>query len=534
MQTHRVTGTFVAVIVLLLAGCSVSDLDGPSAAERPKALTLAIGGEPDDGYDPTLGWGRYGSPLFQSTLLTVDADMEISYDLATGYDVSDDGLVWTITIRDDALFSDGAPVTAQDVAYTFLTAATSPGLTDISFLADATVVDDRTLIMTLKEPRSTFLYRLASLGIVPAHAHDAGYARNPIGSGPFVLLQWDRGQQLIVERNELYYGQKPEFERIVFLFGGEDNMLAATRSGQAHLSSVSAALVSGDIRGYELVSVPSIDNRGVMFPYVPDDGRRDDKGNPIGNDVTSDRAIRQAINYAADRASLVEGILNGYGTPATGPVDGAPWSEPASAIADADPERAESILDSAGWTDSDGDGVREKEGIQAQFTLLYPAGDTLRQGLALALADQVASVGIRINARSASWEEIGRRLHADAVLFGWGSQDPTEMYNLYSSRYAGVELWNPGYYENTIVDEHLDSAMSGRSPEEVRAHWRAAQLDENGNGFSASADAAWAWLVNLDHVYYVSDCLDLGKIQREPHGHGWPITAGISQWTWTC
>ncbi|BCB77176.1 ABC transporter substrate-binding protein [Phytohabitans flavus] len=531
----RVRGVAVLVACLLAAaGCSGGD--GESATDRPTPteLRLAIGGESEDGYDPTLGWGRYGSPLFQSTLLKLDTDLKIVNDLATGYQVSPDGLKWTVSLRDDAVFTDGKPVTAGDVAYTFVTAKQQPGLTDVSALATATATNDTTVEFVLQRPQSTFVYRLASLGIVPEHAHGADYAQRPIGSGPFTFVQWDKGQQLIVQRNEKYYGDKPSFERIVFLFTDEDGTLAAARAGQVQLASVPSTLVTGDIQGMTLVKVPSIDNRGVMFPYVPDDGRKTDKGAPIGNDVTSDRAIRPAVNLAANRQVLVEGVLHGYGSPATGPADGAPWYEPRSAITDNKPDDARSLLDAAGWKDADGDGVREKAGVEAAFTVLYPADDTLRQGLAVALADQVAPVGIRIEPKAATWEEIEQRMHTDAVLFGWGSHDPTEMYNLYSSRQAGVEYWNTGFYANPDVDRHLDAALSTADPEAANAEWRAAQLDASGNGFAASADAAWAWLVNLDHVYYTNTCLGLGKPQTEPHGHGWPITAGIARWTWTC
>lgn len=531
---HEPALALAAVLALVLTGCGVS-AGGPQPTDQPPSeLRLAIGGEPDDGFDPTLGWGQYGSPLFQSTLLRLDADLDVVNDLATGYEVSDDGLTWTITLREDAVFSDGTPVTAEDVAYTFKTAKKSPGLTSVEGMADAGAADEHTVVMTLEKPQSTFLYRLTSLGIVPKASHGPGYAQDPIGSGPYVFVQWDTGQQLIVQRNEKYYGKKPEFERLVFLFTGEDGTLAAARTGGVNMAGVSSTLVTGDIDGMKIISVPSIDNRGLSFPYVPDEGKKTADGAPIGNDVTSDRAIRLAVNISADRDSLVAGVLNGYGSPASGPVDGSPWYNPKSAIEGNRPDEAKSVLDTAGWVDRDGDGIREKDGVTAQFTLIYPAGDSLREGLALALADQIRPVGIDIKVSSATWEQIDVRQHADAVLFGWGSHDPTEMYNIYSADLAGVETWNPGYYSNPAVQKHLDAAMANPGPEAANEDWKAAQLDAQGNGFIGSADAAWAWLVNLDHTYYVDECLDIGAPGIEPHGHGWPITAGIEGWTWKC
>lgn len=530
----RAGATALTLSLLLVASGCASSGDDSAAEETPSELRLAIGGESEEGYDPTLGWGRYGSPLFQSTLLTRNADLSIGTDLATDWSVSDDGLVWTVDIRDDAVFSDGEPVTAEDVAYTFTTAAKQGGLTDVTALKSARAVDDDTVELTLKQPQSTFVNRLVSLGIVPEHAHGSDYAQNPVGSGPFTLVDWAKGEQLVVARNDSYYGEKTPFDRIVFVFTDEDASLAAARSGAVHLAGLPSSLATQDIDGMRLEAVTSIDNRGLHFVTVPDEGKKSPSGLPIGNDVTSDKAVRQAVNVAVDRQALVDAVLEGFGSPATGPVDNSPWYNPDSAIEDADPDRAREILADAGWKDGDGDGVVEKAGTEARFNLLYPAGDTLRQGLALSVVDQVKKAGIEITTEGVSWDEIYQRLHTDSVLFGWGSHDPYEMYSLYKSDLAGTDLFNAGYYKNAKVDEHLDAALAATDPDEANEHWKAAQLDKDGNGFTASADAAWAWLVNLEHTYFVNQCLDLGETHVEPHGHGWPITASITQWKWTC
>ncbi|WP_260189449.1 ABC transporter substrate-binding protein [Actinophytocola gossypii] len=527
VRTRRWVAVALAAAALGAAtACSTGDA---VSGAKPTELRLAIGGEAEDGYDPTLGWGRYGNPLFQSTLLTRDADLKITNDLATGYSVSPDGLVWTVDIRSDATFSDGKPVTPGDVAYTFNTAATSGGLTDVTVLDQAVAVDEDTVELRLREPRSTFVNRLVSLGIVPEHAHGPGYARDPVGSGPFVLEQWDEGQQLIVRRNDDYYGGKPAFERVVFVFTDEDASLAAARSGQVDVAALPSALASTEMPGMTLHAIESVDNRGITFPYQPATGRTNADGEPIGDPVTSDVAVRRAINLAIDRQALVDGVLDGHGRPATGPVDGLPWYDPSTAVTGTDPDAAARLLDEAGWRDTDGDGVRERDGVRAEFTLLYLASDSLRQGLALAVADMLKPIGVAVTAKGESWEVIETRMHADAVLFGWGSHDPTEMYNLYHSGQAGIELYNPGYYGDPEVDAALDAGMAATDPAEATAHWKEAQRH-----FGPAADAAWAWLVNLDHTYFVDSCLDVGQEQVEPHGHGWPITWNITGWRWTC
>lgn len=534
-RPHVVLAALLCLATASLTACG-GDTGSQGGAGKPAELRLAVGGEEEEGFDPTLGWGRYGSPLFQSTLLKRNADLSITNDLATGHEVSRDGLTWTVDIRKDAEFTDGRPVTAEDVVYTFNTAAEQGGLTDVTALKQARAVDADTVELELEQPQSTFVNRLVSLGIVPKHAHGKEYAQHPVGSGPFEFVSWQQGQQLVVRRNDDYYGQKPDFKRVVFLFTDEDATLAAARSGDVDVAGVPSSMATQELPGMRLEAVPSLDNRAISFPTVPENGRRTGAGLPIGNDVTADRAIRAAISQAVDREQLVEGVLEGFGSPATGPVDGAPWHEPSATLPSADVEAAKKTLEQAGWTvgdeDGDGDGVRERDGVRAEFNLLYPSDDSLRQGLALSVADMVEPLGIDVNAEGVAWEEIDQRLHTDPVLFGWGSHDPAEMYNLYHSAQAGTGYWNPGYYRNRAVDRHLDNAMSALDQQTANREWRAAQLDGSGNGFTS--DHPWVWLVNLDHTYFVDECLDLGALQTEPHGHGWPITAGISGWRWTC
>lgn len=538
---HHTRKPLMALFVLLfvLLGCvapaaAPATGDADPATPGGRTLILAIGGEADEGYDPTLGWGRYGAPLFQSTLLRRDEKLNLVNDLAESYTVSDDRLLWTVKIRSDVKFSDGSSLTAEDVAFTFNKAAESGGLTDVTVLAEAVAVDATTVELRLKQPQSTFVNRLVTLGIVPAAGHDENYGQNPIGSGPYKLVQWDKGQQLIVEANPLYYGPKPAIERLVFLFLEEDAAFAAAQAGEVQVVSVPQALAVQQIPGMKLVDVQSVDNRGMLFPYVPDTGEQTPDGHPVGNNVTADLAIRQAINHVIDRAALVAGVLEGYGSPAFGPVSGLAWEEPEAVVPDADVATAQQLLADGGWADSDGDGVVEKDGLKAEFSLIYPASDSTRQALALSAADMIKPAGIQVNVEGKSWDEIEKLMHSNAILFGWGSHDQTEMWNLYHSAMRGIEYYNTGYYANDQIDNYLDLALGAASETEAIAFWQAAQWDKEANGFTAKGDAAWAWLVNLDHTYFVSDCLDIGAPQVEPHGHGWPITANIVSWQWTC
>lgn len=517
---------------LLLGGCSSKQAENSQSEvkEAKKELVLALGSEPDGGFDPINGWGRYGSPLFQSTLLKRDQDMNIINDLATGYEVSEDGLTWTVSIREDAKFSDGQPLTSEDVVFTFEKLMESSSTVDLTFVDSVTSKSDYSLEFKLKSPRSTFISNLIATGIVPKKSYTSEYYQNPIGSGPLVLVQWDKGQQIIVKPNENYYGQKPNFDKITFLFLEEDAAFAAAKAGQLDMTAIPPSYASQKIEGMKLTEVSSVDNRGIMFPTVKS-GEADADSNPIGNDVTSDLAIRQAINVALDRQAIVNGVLEGYGTKAYSICDKMPWWNEETVTTDNDVDLAKKILTDGGWIDADGDGILEKDNIKAEFNLVYPSGDQLRQSLAMVVADMVKPIGINIVIEAKTWDEIEAVLHKDAILMGWGSQDPLEMYNVYSSKMKGVEWYNPGYYENQKVDEYMEKALQARSEEEANEYWKKAQWDGE-TGLSGKGDIPWVWLVNRSHLYLVNDKLDIGKQQIQPHGHGWPLTSNIEQWKW--
>ena len=152
----------------LLAALALSTaLWAPSLARAAPPLVLAVGGEPEGGFDPIMGWGRYGNPLFQATLLRLDADLNVVGDLATEWTLSDDRLTWTVTLRTDAKFSDGTPLTAEDVAFTFNTARDAGGLADLKVLKEARAVASDQVQITLKQPQITFIGHLIAMGIVP-------------------------------------------------------------------------------------------------------------------------------------------------------------------------------------------------------------------------------------------------------------------------------------------------------------------------------------------------------------------------------
>lgn len=531
-KRYRFAFALILICSILITGCTQTDSDSSNknANDKKDEIVLAVGGEPEAGFDPTTGWGRYGSPLFQSTLLKRDQELNIVNDLATGYKVSEDGKQWTVNLRKDVKCSDGEPLTAEDVQFTFETAQTNGSMVDFTLLEKVEALDKYTVQFTLKEAQSTFIDALITTGIVPKHAYGKAYKENPVGSGPYQLVQWDKGQQLIVKANPNYYGHQPYFKKITFLFLSEDANLAAAQAGEADVAAIPAAFSSQKADGMKLVAVKSVDNRGIAFPYVKSGGKTEE-GYPIGNDVTADRAIRQAINIAIDREALIDGILEGYGSPAYTSVDGLPWWNPETVIKDGDIKRAQQILKDAGWKDANQDGILEKGSLQAEFSLYYLSDDAVRQSLSIAIADMLKPLGIQIDVEGGSWDEIEKNMYSNAILMGWGSHNPNELYRIYSSKYAGIEYYNTGYYKNNTVDEYFEKAIKATDEAEAIKYWKLAQWDGE-TGLSAMGDAPWAWLVNIDHLYLVRDGLDIGKQQVHPHGHGFPITANIEEWKW--
>ncbi|HMM19693.1 MAG TPA: ABC transporter substrate-binding protein [Selenomonadales bacterium] len=520
-------GLAIMALVAGLSGCAGPKSDNTAAKNE---LVLAINAEPEGGFDPTTGWGRYGSPLFQSTLLKRDKDLQIVNDLATGYQVSADGLTWTVKIRKDVEFSDGKPLTAADIQYTYETAQKSNSVVDLTIMKSVEAADDDIVVFTLKKPQSAFVDVLTGIGIVPKHAHGKDYAQHPIGSGPFKFVQWDKGQQLIVEANPKYYGPKPGFSKLTFLFLSEDAAYAAAKAGKADVVAIPPAFSKQPVAGMRLIAVDSVDNRGIVFPTVKAGGKTEN-GYPVGNDVTADGAIRKAINAAVDRKALVDGILEGQGTPAYTICDRLPWWNADAVINDNDLNGAKRILAEAGWKDADGDGILEKDSRKAEFTLIYPASDKTRQALAIAAADMVKPLGINMRTEGKSWDDIKTLMHSNAVMLGWGSHTPLEMYYVYYSKNSGIDYYNPGYYSNPAVDAYMDKALAATGQDEANGYWKKAQWDGS-TGLSAKGDAPWAWLVNLKHCYLVRENLDIGQPKIEPHGHGWPITDNIAEWHW--
>lgn len=498
-------------------------------ALQKDSLILALESVGAAGFDPCRGWGRYGAPLFQSTLLTLEEGMSLGNDLATEYGVSEDGLVWTFTIRGDVKFSDGTPLRASDVAFTLNQTKQALSNIDLSLMGRADALDDTTVRVVLNKPVSGFPYVVARLGIVPEHAYDENYGSMPIGSGPYKVIQFDKGQQVIAVPNEHYYGTKPKFKQLTMLFMTPDAAFAALKKGTLDVAMVTEPLAVNKVPGFRLVVVPSYDNRGIAFPMLPPTDEVSEKGYRIGNAVTSDIAIRKALNLGLSRQKLNEDALNGLARPIFSNCDGLPWQNKETTIEDGQVDKAIALLEAARWVDGDGDGIREKDGLKAEFTLIYAAKDQTRQIIALAAAEQAKALGIHMIPTGMSWEDAAVQSHAEACVLGGGLIDRLDMYKYFKTTYKTDGWINATYYSNPKVDEYLEASQTALTDEKANLLMQKAQWDGQ-TGFSLLGDANWCWLVAAQHLYFVRDGIDIGRQKFHGHGQGFPLLANITEW----
>jgi peptide/nickel transport system substrate-binding protein len=514
-------------------GTNQTNANDSANTGKTSQVTIAMGAssEPEAGFDPFFGWGcgEHGhEPLIQSTLVTTTLNMGFANDLATSYSCSEDGLTWTFKIRDDVKFSNGITLTAKDIAFTLEGIRDSKGSqTDLSMIKNVDTPDEQTVIINLEKPYNALLYTLALIGIVPAQTYDSNYGEKPIGSGRYLLEQWDRGQQVILVANPDYYGEAPKMQRVVVVFMAEDASLAAARSGQVDLAYTSATFSSQQLNGYSILACQSVDSRGISLPTQEPKGSKDVDGvlYPLGNAITSDIAIRRALNMATNRDLMVENVLNGYGTPAFSVSDGMPWASK-EMILKTDIQAAKQVLSDAGWV-LGSDGILVKDTLRAQIDLYYPANDTVRQALASEFSNQIKEIGIQINVHGLSWDELYAHSLSDPILWGWGSNSPAELYSLYHSEGSANF---PSYY-NDVIDEHLDAALSTNKIEDSYAIWQSAEWDGS-VGVAPQGAATWVWFANIDHLYFKRDNLIVAKQKLHPHGHGWSVVNNVDQWTW--
>jgi len=508
----------LATAAMTAAGCSAPS-DGNPAGASDDGTSIVIGaGSEQETLNPILGYAPDGASKIFDGLVARSPDLELVPALATQVPTpSADGLTWTATLRDDVMFSDGTPLTAEDVVFTYSSvidpAVSSTIASRFDSLATVTSPDPQTVVFGLKYPYAPFADQLA-LGIVPRKAFDgaAGAAINtapfntaPIGTGPYTVTEWRQGDRMVLQANESYWAGPPAVKTATFVFVSDDNARATRMAAGEFDATVLPPKLARTYEGrdgYQVIRSQSADYRGLGIPSeLP---------------FTSEPTVRRAINIGIDRQAMIDTVLAGSGKPAATPISPylSKWYDPAATFA-YDPAAAGRLLDQAGWV-MGADGARTRAGQRAQLPVLYPAEDVLRKELALAVASDLAKLGIDAPVEGTTFDIMLARQRETAAL--WGGGDPydpdTAAYPLLHSRYIGQDGFvNMTLYRNAEVDAALDTGRTVNDPAVRKAAY---------DDFQAAyvADPAWAFLVFIDHTYVLRDGWTGQAPQIEPHDHG--------------
>ncbi|MBW8002818.1 MAG: hypothetical protein FVQ80_12485 [Planctomycetes bacterium] len=407
--------------------------------------------------------------IFEPLLVYDYEDLTMKPHLARSYEVSDDHLEITFTLRDDIYFSDGVPVTADDVVFTYNTAVDPKvDAANVAVLyvdVDRVVkVSDRVVKFIMKRPNFKAIENVCfwDFGIMPKHIYQYEDARefnirvsNPVGSGPFVFEKWESGIEVVLRRNENYWGHKPKLKKIVYRF--ITNTVAAIQALRSHDVDMVipepdqfAELFKDGRFGKDFYTL-SYWNPGVPFFYI---GWNQEKV------FFKDKLVRRAMTHIINRKEIVNRLIKGHGAEISGPyfikgpyndIDIKPWPY--------DLEEARRLLDKTGWIDTDGDGVRDKDGIPFRFKYMYSADNVLYQRMAKLFKDNAAKVGIDVIPEPVEWSIVIARIinhDFDAISMGWGGDVLEDFYQIFHSSQSKNRGSNYVSFENPQADRLLE------------------------------------------------------------------------------
>ncbi|TWP50299.1 ABC transporter substrate-binding protein [Lentzea tibetensis] len=396
---------------LVVAGCTDNSAPDGNPDTTGQSIVLADRDEPTT-LNPLFGYGRQGASKIYDGLVEHRQDGSLRPQLAADEPVpSVDGLTWTVKLRGDVKFTDGSAFGAEDVVATYQAmldpAVGSTARTSFSTLKAVEQVDPSTVRFALTQPHAAFPHLLV-LGMMPSE--HVGKDVPPIGTGPYKVVEWKKGDRLLLESNAGYFDGEPKIKKLTVVFVADDNTRARRmQDGEFDGTVLPPKLAAGFTgkSGLQVLSHRGADYRAVSLPGA--------------GPVTGNREVRIALNYAVNRQGIVDSLLEGKGTAASTPVPEAlPEVFEPSAKFRYDKTEAERQLEVAGWVRGT-DGIRARNGVPARFTLMYPLGDDLRADLATAFAADARAVGVDVQLAGLSWEAITPRLGVDALLSGEGN-----------------------------------------------------------------------------------------------------------------
>lgn len=479
----------VFAITLIAAACTKKSTNAPAGAPpggggviEGGTLRIAGDGGPDS-MNPYVATSQTSYAFFREIypylVIYNDTFDDFEGDFATDWEVSEDGKTWTFHTKAGAKWSDGEPLTAQDIAFTLQTAM-QPGsgwTGTVKHMKKVVASDDTTLAITYDQPVGNVLSQLEQVMILPEHVwgpiakegtkalKEAPDKAPIVGGGPWVLDKYAPDESALFERNPNWYGDQPIIDSWGVQFFTEDEpKVAALESGEVDMimflpPSGVDPLTS---RGFVVNQSPGVEFHDIIFNSNP---------KPINNELVKDPQIRLAMEYGVNRQRLIDTAQLGLASPGSTivpPVTGK-WHNSSIDVVPYDLEKAKQILDEAGYTDTDGDGVREVSGKPIDFVVMSQNGLPGINRVFEILKEDWAKIGIEVTqkplAYNALWEAnqapindttgIGEYTEFDMILWDWVPlQDPDFILSVLACNQLSV--WSDTAYCSKEYDQMYD------------------------------------------------------------------------------
>ena len=450
MKVKYTVLTLLVVLSLVLSACGAQSqpavvrigwLEGPDS--------LNIGGA-------WLGTAYTISGLTYSTMYKFNLDGTFSFDLGTDIKRSEDGLVYTFTIREGVKFHDGQPVTAKDVAFTYnLVMAHEDFPTLHSYVEHFVSVeapDDKTVVISLDEAIPNIDSKLVFLYIFPEHIwkdHSEGDAAaayenlEMIGSGPFKMLEYKANEFIRLGVNKDYYGSVAKVDEVIFqVFQNSDVLVQALKSSQVdmvtNVPGTSVETLKADPNIKLVAGAPlAPELTDIIFNITePENCPIADGGLCTGHPALRDKQVRLAMAHATDKQKIIDIVLLGLGEPGIAliPSGLGDWFNSSIRDYEYDVDKANQILDAAGYLDADGDGVRDMpDGSRPlTFRLNWPDTNSQYQRIAELLSEMWGELGITVEMQVVESDTLTAQccpaLDFDIILWGWiADPDPNTL-----------------------------------------------------------------------------------------------------------
>jgi nickel transport system substrate-binding protein len=401
-----ITTVFILILSTLLLGCTnASDDDSASKGDNDNMLTIAwprdVGEMNPHVYNPSQ---LFAQSMVYEPLVSYQEGGELKPHLAESWEVSEDGKVYTFHLRQDVEFSDGTSFNAEIVKKNFDTILKNVELHSwlgfISKVDRTDVIDENTFKLTLTEPYYPTIQELAVVRPV-RFLGEAGFPEDgdtskgvvePIGTGPWILEEHKADDYAIFKRNENYWGELPTVEKIkVKIIPDAETRVLAFEKGELDL-----------LYGEGVISLDAfkqLESTGNYESSISDPVATRQLVLNSKKEQLSDERVRQALHYGFNKEAMVEGITSGYEEKADRIL---PTNFPYTKDTDVktienDVEKAQSLLDEAGWTLPKGKTVREKDGKPLEIELMYDSAESIQKAMAETLQAEWAGIGVKLN-----------------------------------------------------------------------------------------------------------------------------------------